>query len=655
MKKIKKAFSLIMVTALCAQTILFNGCQLGSGGVPQYDISTSATVGGQLTADVSSATQGEEIAFTITPDEGYVLEKLEINGGEVEVIGNVFYYDGVLSDVTAKAYFVKKDVTVCFDDVEIAIPDQTVKYGKTYGELPEGVKKGQRFVGWKDKSGRMISELDIVDMAGTITLTAVWTPLTDLEKEQLAPYSATTAYYDAAATKYGVVFHTKAKPSAPRILIAENGEGNFDNATIVYCEYDTFFNEYVCNGVIDNLKFNTEYSVKFGDYSADTWSKTYTFTTREEKIEEVGFYFVADSQQNASKGHANTSGIQENTYWELTMEDAVARFPNAAFTAHGGDIIDYAAEPAYWKRMMDSVEEYLFQYPLMNTPGNHEGDGWYSAGHACIGKLFNVDTLTNTEMGYYYSFDYGPLHFVSSLSNDIFYHYDGKYTKAQLNWLRENLAEARENPEIKWIVMMTHHGIMTPTFSKVASGAFNPITYAQLMPILDEYDVDLLLYGHNHYLDSTYPIVWSNEIEKTVYEDYEYIQDYVDYYKIEMATNTTKKTIHDGVEVDEFVYADGVTNRGTVMHQTACVGDQWNTTFKLADLEVNLAKRPNYRMLLSGGVGAIDSGVGYSMYSYVEVQQDKLVCRTYGVDIVSQYSQPSLENGKYLDGFLLRK
>ena len=272
-----------------------------------------------------------------------------------------------------------------------------------------------------------------------------------------------------------------------------------------------------------------------------------------------------------------------------------------------------------------------------------------------VGLQLTYKESNGTEMGYYYSFDYGPLHFVSSLSNDIFYHYDGKYTKAQLNWLREDLAEARENPEIKWIVMMTHHGIMTPTFSKVVSGAFNPITYAQLMPILDEYDVDLLLYGHNHYLDSTYPIVWSNEIEKTVYEDYEYIQDYVDYYKIEMATNTTKKTIHDGVEVDEFVYADGVTNRGTVMHQTACVGDQWNTTFKLAELQENLAKRPNYRMLLSGGVGAIDSGVGYSMYSYVEVQQDKLVCRTYGVDIVSQYSQPSLENGKYLDGFLLRK
>ena len=652
MKIMNKALSLIMVATVCSQAFSFSGCEKEP---PQYEISTSSTVGGTLTADSATAVQGEEVVFTITPDEEYVLEKLEINGGVVEVVGNSFYYQGVISDLTAKAYFVKKDVTVYFEGVELPIPAQTVKYGKQFGELPEGVKKGSRFVGWEDGDGNAVTAASIVNYTGDVILNPVWTDLTEAEKENLFPFSATTAYYDMAATKYGVVFHTQSKPAAPRVLLAENGEGDFENAVVFDCEYEKFFTEYVCNTVIDGLKFNTEYSVKFGDYAADTWSKTYTFTTREETLDEVSFIYVTDSQQNSSKGDANSSGIQDTTYWDLTMSDAVARFPESDFVAHGGDIIDYATEVKYWKRMLDSVEEYLFEYPLMNTPGNHEGDGWYSAGYECIGKLFNIDTPTSTEMGYYYSFDYGPMHFVSSLSNDIFYHYDGQYTKAQLNWLRADLAAARENPEIKWIVMMTHHGIMTPTFSKVASGAFNPITYAQLMPILDEYDVELMLYGHNHYLDSTYPIIWTNELEKTVFESYEYINDYVDYYKIVAATTTTRKVSYDGVEVDEFVYADGVTNKGTVMHQTACVGDQWNTTYSLANLESNLAKHPNYRMLLSGGIGAIESGVGYSMYSYVEVDSEKLVCRTYGVDVVSQHASPSLDNGRYLDGFMLTK
>ena len=61
---------------------MLSGC--GTADVPQYTVSTSSTVGGQLIADVASATQGEEIVFTITPDDEYALEKLEINGGEVE-------------------------------------------------------------------------------------------------------------------------------------------------------------------------------------------------------------------------------------------------------------------------------------------------------------------------------------------------------------------------------------------------------------------------------------------------------------------------------------------------------------------------------------------------------------------------------------------
>ena len=62
-------------------------------------------------------------------------------------------------------------------------------------------------------------------------------------------------------------------------------------------------------------------------------------------------------------------------------------------------------------------------------------------------------------------------------------------------------------------------------------------------------------------------------------------------------------------------------------------------------------------MLLSGGKNAVDTTgeKSYSMYSYVEVTQDKLVCRTYGVDVPAQIMNPSLDNGVYLDGFMLRK
>ena len=60
-------------------------------------------------------------------------------------------------------------------------------------------------------------------------------------------------------------------------------------------------------------------------------------------------------------------------------------------------------------------------------------------------------------------------------------------------------------------------------------------------------------------------------------------------------------------------------------------------------------------MLLSGGKNAVDETTGYSMYSYVEVTEGQLVCRTYGVNVPAQLASPGLQNGKYLDGFMLKK
>jgi hypothetical protein len=113
--------------------------------------------------------------------------------------------------------------------------------------------------------------------------------------------------------------------------------------------------------------------------------------------------------------------------------------------------------------------------------------------------------------------------------------------------------------------------------------------------------------------------------------------------------------MHDGVEVDEFVYADGTQNRGTVMHQTGTAGDQYNSTYKMENMAENLTKKKYYRTLLSGGKNAVDAEAKYSMYSYLEVTADTLVCRTYGVNVPAQFANPSLDNGKYLDGFMLRK
>lgn len=662
MKTMKKVGSCVLAALMSLQIVALSACD-GTGKEKQvetYDITTSATVGGSVTASAQEVEQGKDVTFTITAQEGYILETLVINGGKAEVSGNTYVFTGVICDLDVKATFIKPDVSVVFDLGEgvegEAVDSILVKYGKTFGELPSASALGKRFLYWANEKGEQVYATTIVSKSGEVTLKAVWQDISEEEKEKLVPYSITTSYYDMAATKYGVVFHTKGEPITPQILVAENATGDFTNAVAFDCEYEPWFNEYVANGVVSGLKFNTEYSVKFGDAAAGVWGNTYTFTTREEELTEANFFFVTDTQETELINNKQSPyKVIGDTYWSVMMTEAMMRFPNADFITHGGDVVNHGAETEYWKEMMDSVEEYLFQYPLMITPGNHEGDGWYSAGYECVGKMFNVGVSSSTEMGFFYSFDYGPLHFVSMLSNDVYYNYDGMYTQEQLSWLRQDLAAARSNPEIKWVVTMAHQGILIPTHTegKMTSNDYSTLTYPQIMPIFDEYDVDLFLYGHNHYIDSTYPILWSGEVEKTVYDSY--VKRDVDYYRVDLATTTTKKTVWDGVEVDEFVYAEGTTNRGTVMHQTGTAGDQYNTTYKLEDLAENLVTKKYYRMLLSGGKNAVDEITGYSMYSYVEVTDNTLVCRTYGVNVPAQLENPSLDNGKYLDGFLLRK
>ena len=156
---------------------------------------------------------------------------------------------------------------------------------------------GKRFLGWQDADGNPVNALTTVTASGTLALTAVWTDVTDAEKAALTPFSATTVYHDAAATKYGVVFHTETEPIAPQVQVAEGGTDDFSGARVVSCTYETWLSEYIVSAVIDGLAYETEYSVRFGDAAADVWSKTYTFTTRAETVADASFYFVTDTQQ----------------------------------------------------------------------------------------------------------------------------------------------------------------------------------------------------------------------------------------------------------------------------------------------------------------------------------------------------------------------
>ena len=107
--------------------------------------------------------------------------------------------------------------------------------------------------------------------------------------------------------------------------------------------------------------------------------------------------------------------------------------------------------------------------------GNNDSTGWYN-------RYFH--TPYNSFGGFLYSFDYGNAHFINIDSNI-------KLTAAHLDWLENDL---RANTR-KWKVAMTHQGDYGRSGKNTA-----------LTRLFDNYNVNLVLIGHNHFYARSKPI-----------------------------------------------------------------------------------------------------------------------------------------------------
>lgn len=150
------------------------------------------------------------------------------------------------------------------------------------------------------------------------------------------------------------------------------------------------------------------------------------------------------------------------------------------------------------RHMFDVYRELMQAMPMWPTPGNHE----YKTNIAT--PYINVYYLPeqawrDNEHEYYYSFDYGNVHFVSLDSNDT----RGLTTLGDsgddmLDWLEHDLT-TNTRP---WVVLFMHH----PVYS---SGQHGNTTWLQnsVLPILEDYDIDLVLVGHDHHYERTHAVL----------------------------------------------------------------------------------------------------------------------------------------------------
>ena len=133
---------------------------------------------------------------------------------------------------------------------------------------------------------------------------------------------------------------------------------------------------------------------------------------------------------------------------------------------------------------------------MMPTIGNHENEEMTIDGKETkIGYVSYLARFALPQAERHYTFDYGAARFVAFNSDDL-------ANPSELDWLRTTLAKARKTKSVKWLVVFQHH----PPYGSSQKRGDNQEVIKSVVPIYDQYKVDLVLCGHNHHYERQYPL-----------------------------------------------------------------------------------------------------------------------------------------------------
>ncbi|MDX1373572.1 MAG: metallophosphoesterase, partial [Nitrososphaeraceae archaeon] len=109
----------------------------------------------------------------------------------------------------------------------------------------------------------------------------------------------------------------------------------------------------------------------------------------------------------------------------------------------------------------------------------------------------------------YYSFDYDNIHFLV-MSSEFLYLPDSE----QYRFIEKDLKENSKNPDTKWTIVISHKQQYSSQCGNHDS--CDPVKRLRNIyhPIFQNYDVDLLISGHAHNYQRSYPLIY-NELNSS--------------------------------------------------------------------------------------------------------------------------------------------
>ena len=181
-------------------------------------------------------------------------------------------------------------------------------------------------------------------------------------------------------------------------------------------------------------------------------------------------------------------GCTSNT--DATVSNIQGKNPIRTFAL--GDY-SYASTGTCWFNKIDPIDE-----NMRIAIGNHEDDSTEG-----FSEYMSKFGLSQT----YYSYDYQNVH-VLVMDTDRNSYSSGS---SQRNFVQNDLQSASTNPNIKWIIVYLHKPLYTSPNSCGSSscsntGSENTNLRNGFHPLFDQYGVDLVLQGHVHNYQRTFPL-----------------------------------------------------------------------------------------------------------------------------------------------------
>lgn len=233
-----------------------------------------------------------------------------------------------------------------------------------------------------------------------------------------------------------------------------------------------------------------------------------------------------------------------NTQWVLSYGQAAyavdaVRSQQPLFHLLNGDLCYANLNPTnqveVWRDFGNNNQRAAAFMPWMPCPGNHELE-FYNGPQGLNSYLTRYTLPDNGVSGFsgrWYSFQIANVLFVSLNADDVIYqdcsafvsgpnpltpaastgnapiqpgtslYVPGYSGGRQTQWLRDTLAAARRNDSIDWIVVQMHECALSSSITGNGSDLGIRQTW---LPIFDEFEVDLVVCGHDHDYERSFPV-----------------------------------------------------------------------------------------------------------------------------------------------------